>query len=515
MAQKKLNTRISWRRDTDTNWISANPVLLNGEIIIVDTDDGNIRFKIGDGSKTYTQLPFEDEAIRNLIDTKSVVTLETWNNADNADSSITIGNLTINKIKSKEIYDAMRAAGKVDENELYLVEDENPLPIEITTSLTTGVEIGTIAVNGNIYTLYAPDSIATVSTQADLFENDPTSDAYVKNRIFGYYTDDIENIFPLTTIPTPGYDGDVRWNEYDLSFDYEDAGKEYVVTFDNVQYPCVLTEGGGTVSLGYWNDNYSNYPFILWLDRHNYGIEFIDETVEHTLQIDYRTPVKLTSNWIESATPDSHALTHMENGSDPITPNMIGAATTATVTATSNGLMLSKDKAKLDAVPTPENIITTTTIFDSIMMKDQINGMNYIVCMQNGNLVSYSKAVSITLVTPPNKMTYAPGEYLDTTGMVINAVCEDGSTREITNYVCNNYVTKNNPVFTIVYIESNIEYTLTFDVTVTEFDKTILQDFTYEEQDDETYLITGWKGTVNGVTDSTTMVVPDHPLIVI
>ena len=160
MAQKNLNARISWKRDTSANWTSVNPVLLNGEIIIVDTAEGNIRFKIGDGSKTYTQLPFEDEAIRNLINTKSVVTLETWNNADNADTSITIGNLTINKIKSKEIYDAMRAAGKVDENELYLVEDDNFLPIEITTNLATGVEIGTIAVNGNTYTLYAPDSFA-------------------------------------------------------------------------------------------------------------------------------------------------------------------------------------------------------------------------------------------------------------------------------------------------------------------------------------------------------------------
>lgn len=78
MAQKKLNTRISWRRDTDTNWISANPVLLNGEIIIVDTDENEVRFKIGDGSKTYAQLPFEDEAVRNLINGKSSVVVRTW-----------------------------------------------------------------------------------------------------------------------------------------------------------------------------------------------------------------------------------------------------------------------------------------------------------------------------------------------------------------------------------------------------------------------------------------------------
>lgn len=70
MAYKELQTRIKWCRDTSANWTSNNPVLLDGEIIIVDTDSGETRFKIGDGVKTYTQLPFEDEAVRNLINNK-------------------------------------------------------------------------------------------------------------------------------------------------------------------------------------------------------------------------------------------------------------------------------------------------------------------------------------------------------------------------------------------------------------------------------------------------------------
>ena len=71
MAQRKFDARIQWKRDTSANWTAQNPVLLNGEIIIVDTDSGDTRFKIGDGTKTYTQLPFEDEAIRNLINGKT------------------------------------------------------------------------------------------------------------------------------------------------------------------------------------------------------------------------------------------------------------------------------------------------------------------------------------------------------------------------------------------------------------------------------------------------------------
>ena len=69
MATKTLNTRVKHKRDTSTNWTSNNPVLLDGEIILVDTANGELRFKVGDGTKAYTQLPFTDEPLRTLIPT--------------------------------------------------------------------------------------------------------------------------------------------------------------------------------------------------------------------------------------------------------------------------------------------------------------------------------------------------------------------------------------------------------------------------------------------------------------
>lgn len=65
--EKTFNTRLKLKRDTSANWTSKNPVLLNGEMILVDTADGELRTKIGDGVKTYTQLPFCDEYLRSLI----------------------------------------------------------------------------------------------------------------------------------------------------------------------------------------------------------------------------------------------------------------------------------------------------------------------------------------------------------------------------------------------------------------------------------------------------------------
>ena len=74
MANKEILTRIKHKRDTSLNWTINNPVLLNGEIILVDTaeGEGELRAKIGDGIKTYTQLPFSDEVLRDLINDSKV-----------------------------------------------------------------------------------------------------------------------------------------------------------------------------------------------------------------------------------------------------------------------------------------------------------------------------------------------------------------------------------------------------------------------------------------------------------
>ena len=67
MATKTFNARVRNKRDTSANWTANDPVLLNGEIIIVDTASGEVRYKVGDGVKKYSQLPFSDEAVKALI----------------------------------------------------------------------------------------------------------------------------------------------------------------------------------------------------------------------------------------------------------------------------------------------------------------------------------------------------------------------------------------------------------------------------------------------------------------
>lgn len=71
MATKTFNARVQNKRDTSANWTKNDPVLLDGEIIIVDTTAGEVRYKVGDGSKKFSQLPFTDEAIISSIPTKT------------------------------------------------------------------------------------------------------------------------------------------------------------------------------------------------------------------------------------------------------------------------------------------------------------------------------------------------------------------------------------------------------------------------------------------------------------
>lgn len=67
---KTINVRMRQRRDTQENWEKNNPILLNGEIALVDTISGELRMKIGDGANRYSALSFNDDALRLLIDAK-------------------------------------------------------------------------------------------------------------------------------------------------------------------------------------------------------------------------------------------------------------------------------------------------------------------------------------------------------------------------------------------------------------------------------------------------------------
>ena len=73
MSGKIFNTRVKNKRDSVSNWTDKNPILLDGEVVVVDSTDGEGRFKIGDGTKHYSELPFQDEYLQNEINNKAAI----------------------------------------------------------------------------------------------------------------------------------------------------------------------------------------------------------------------------------------------------------------------------------------------------------------------------------------------------------------------------------------------------------------------------------------------------------
>ncbi|MBQ8829952.1 MAG: hypothetical protein IJ022_07680 [Burkholderiaceae bacterium] len=55
---KIFKSRVKHKRDTEANWVTNNPVLLDGEMIFVDMTNGSIYMKVGDGVSRYNSLPF-------------------------------------------------------------------------------------------------------------------------------------------------------------------------------------------------------------------------------------------------------------------------------------------------------------------------------------------------------------------------------------------------------------------------------------------------------------------------
>lgn len=167
-----------------------------------------------------------------------------------------------------------------------------------------------------------------------------------------------------------------------------------------------------------------------------------------------------------------------------------------------------KNKMNDQDVKLSELFNITNNLKKRLILLDSVNGYNYVVEMQNGQLVSYCVTIKkISLTTPPTKILYYLGESFDPTGMVITIEYADGRTEELIDYLYPNEVTSS-PV-----ICKYNDYSINIDVTVvaTEFEKELI-DFDYIIEEDGTYTITGWKGTLNG-EPSTEITVPDSNLI--
>lgn len=58
MADRIYNARFTMIRKTKAEWNNIDPVLLAGEIAVVDNEDGQILLKVGNGETVFSDLPY-------------------------------------------------------------------------------------------------------------------------------------------------------------------------------------------------------------------------------------------------------------------------------------------------------------------------------------------------------------------------------------------------------------------------------------------------------------------------
>lgn len=145
---------------------------------------------------------------------------------------------------------------------------------------------------------------------------------------------------------------------------------------------------------------------------------------------------------------------------------------------------------------------------------DPITKYEYVIQMYNGNLTSICKISNIKVTTMPTQIEYINGEPFNPTGMIITATRQDGTEEVIQNvedYEYDLVTTNNASAFEIRYTEYGTTYTTTIEL-IASGSGSYLSDFTYTIEEDGTYTLTGWNGTLNGDI-STECIIPDSDKI--
>lgn len=113
-------TQIQLRRDTETNWQTANPILADGEIGIATTTN---KFKIGNGASDWNSLTYANEPYNLPSATTSVLGgVKSDGSTITIDSDGTIRTTTTFWKGTQTAYDAIETK---DPNTVYLITAES------------------------------------------------------------------------------------------------------------------------------------------------------------------------------------------------------------------------------------------------------------------------------------------------------------------------------------------------------------------------------------------------------
>ena len=135
------------------------------------------------------------------------------------------------------------------------------------------------------------------------------------------------------------------------------------------------------------------------------------------------------------------------------------------------------------------------------------------------NILGIPVPASISVVKYPDKTSYYEGDYFEPDGIELELTFDDGSTQIVSDV--NDIIISSIPLkitdtsATFKYSYYGAYYYITVPITVSEFNKEFtLIDFNFIDNGNDTYTLTEWKGTLNGIP-STELVIPNNSKIIL
>jgi hypothetical protein len=472
MSDKRMKTRIVHKHAIESDWAKAiNFIPLKGEFIVYDVDENYSyeRIKIGDGVQNVNDLPF-------------AVVHPDWNQNDEANPAYVqnrpfwTDDPVETELVTKTTVDFTMAPAL-----------ENPFAVEFVVGQTylvtwDDVEYECISyITGGAIAI-GNGSIAGMSGGS----NEPFLCGYLNDTVMLFSTEPGSHTISITSTFSKVHKIDAKYlPDNALIVTIVDQLEDGTFVASHSTSEILAAENEGKTIVFYDND----------------GIKYVSDCGD-ALQYYF----KYTFIWYEESTTLWICIYEdktVEFSDDRYVP------TTERITA-QVGQAIVVEEINESGQPIAWRAIDRHR-FEAVTLIDELNGYEYILSMRGGKLASICRTDEITVLSMPIKKEYLQGELFDPTGMVVMATRQDGSKYEVdmSTYIVPVLETP----FTVSYVEADIAYTATIDLTVNEFDPSVqLVDFNYNENDDGTYYITGWKGTLNGVP-STELVVPNSSLV--
>lgn len=144
MATQTLNTRIALKSDTTENWAKSTLVLLKGEQAIEITGSGAYKIKIGDGVKTFAELPYATmtpEEISSLVGDGAVQIVSLSSGTNNGTLKLTVDGTSTDNIAVKGL-----GSAAYTNTSAYATAAQGTLATNAVRKVATGSANGTISV---------------------------------------------------------------------------------------------------------------------------------------------------------------------------------------------------------------------------------------------------------------------------------------------------------------------------------------------------------------------------------